>query len=63
MVQIDTEQILSIEETTVTVRAYRHRTTIPAKVFKFLDLEQGDMLRWVALKDGTIFITKVPETV
>jgi bifunctional DNA-binding transcriptional regulator/antitoxin component of YhaV-PrlF toxin-antitoxin module len=54
------DDIVSIEETTVTVRAYRHRTTIPSKIFRLLDLKQGDSLRWVALQDGTIFIRKVP---
>jgi bifunctional DNA-binding transcriptional regulator/antitoxin component of YhaV-PrlF toxin-antitoxin module len=53
------DDIRYIEETTVTVRSYRHRTTVPSKIFKFLDLKQGDSLRWIALKDGSIYITKV----
>jgi len=56
---LNSEDIVSIEETKVTVRSYRHRTTIPSKIFKYLDLKQGDLLRWVALKDGTVFIRKV----
>lgn len=59
--QFSSDDIVSIEETTVTVRGYRHRTTIPAKIFRLLDLRQGDSLRWVALRDGTIFIRKVPD--
>jgi bifunctional DNA-binding transcriptional regulator/antitoxin component of YhaV-PrlF toxin-antitoxin module len=54
------EDIICIEETMVTVRSYRHRTTIPSKIFKYLDLKQGDSLRWVALRDGTVFIRKIP---
>jgi hypothetical protein len=27
-------------------------------VFKFLELGDGDVLRWVATKDGTVFINK-----
>ncbi|WP_048110755.1 AbrB/MazE/SpoVT family DNA-binding domain-containing protein [Methanoregula formicica] len=54
------DEIVCIEETSITVRSYRHRTTVPSKVFKFLDLKQGDTLRWIALKDGTVYIRKVP---
>jgi bifunctional DNA-binding transcriptional regulator/antitoxin component of YhaV-PrlF toxin-antitoxin module len=57
---ISSDDIICIEETTVTVRSYRHRTTVPSKIFKLLDLKQGDSLRWIALKDGTVFIKKVP---
>jgi bifunctional DNA-binding transcriptional regulator/antitoxin component of YhaV-PrlF toxin-antitoxin module len=47
-----------MEETHITVRGYRRRTTIPSCVFKFLELGDGDVLRWVATKDGTVFINK-----
>jgi bifunctional DNA-binding transcriptional regulator/antitoxin component of YhaV-PrlF toxin-antitoxin module len=53
------EDVLSIEETRVTVRKYRHRTTVPAKIFKLLKLKDGDVLRWIAMKDGKIFIKKI----
>lgn len=53
------EDVLSIEETRVTVRKYRHRTTVPAKIFKLLKLQDGDVLRWIAMKDGKIFIEKI----
>jgi bifunctional DNA-binding transcriptional regulator/antitoxin component of YhaV-PrlF toxin-antitoxin module len=56
---INSDDIRYIEETTVTVRSYRHRTTVPSKIFKYLELKQGDSLRWIALKNGTIFIKKV----
>jgi bifunctional DNA-binding transcriptional regulator/antitoxin component of YhaV-PrlF toxin-antitoxin module len=52
------EDVLYVEETTVTVRKYRHRTTVPAKIFKLLKLEDGDVLRWIAMKDGKILIEK-----
>jgi bifunctional DNA-binding transcriptional regulator/antitoxin component of YhaV-PrlF toxin-antitoxin module len=61
MGKLDTDDIICIEETTVTVRSYRHRTTVPSKIFRLLDIRQGDSLRWIALKDGTVFIRKVPE--
>lgn len=52
------ENILAIEETKVTVRKYRHRTTVPTKIFKLLELKDGDTLRWIAMKDGRILIEK-----
>jgi len=52
------EDVLYVEETKVTVRKYRHRTTVPAKIFKLLKLKDGDSLRWIAMKDGKIFIEK-----
>lgn len=60
MEDLISDDIVCIEETSITVRSYRHRTTVPSKVFKFLDLKQGDTLRWIALKDGTVYIRKVP---
>lgn len=56
---IDVENVYVIEESSVTARGYRHRTTIPSKVFHFLDLKDKDRLRWIILKDGTLMIRKV----
>jgi len=53
------DDVLSIEETKVTVRQYRHRTTVPASIFKMLKLKDGDVLRWIAMKDGKIFIERI----
>ncbi len=61
MENLISDDVAYIEETRVTVRSYRHRTTVPSKIFKFLDLKQGDTLRWIALKDGTVFIRKVEQ--
>jgi len=52
------EDVLYIEETKITVRKYRHRTTVPSKIFKLLNLEDGDYLRWIAFKDGRILVKK-----
>jgi len=56
---IDSNDIVCIEETAVTVRSYRRRTTVPSKIYKLLGIKGGDSLRWIALKDGTVYITKV----
>jgi hypothetical protein len=39
------EDALYIEETEVTVRKYRHRTTIPTKMSKFLKPKDVNSLR------------------
>jgi len=59
MGKIDFEEVLYIEETSITVRAYRRRTTVPSKIFKFMGLKEGDSLRWIATRDGAVFVTKV----
>jgi len=59
MAKFDLDEIVCMEETAITVRGYRRRTTIPSGIFKFMGLRQGDTLRWVATKDGTVFVTKV----
>ena len=58
MPSVNLDDVVCIEETHVTVRGYRRRTTVPSCVFKFLDIHEGDILRWVATKDGTVYITK-----
>ncbi len=56
---IDSNDIVCVEETAVTVRSYRRRTTVPSKIYNLLEIKPGDSLRWIALKDGTVYITKV----
>jgi len=58
MTKISLDDVLYIEETSITVRGYRRRTTVPSRIFRFMDLHEGDILRWVAMKDGTVVITK-----
>lgn len=53
------ENVAVMEETAITVRGYRRRTTIPHGIFKFLGLRHGDVIRWTAMNDGTVFITVV----
>jgi len=59
MPMVNLDDVICIEETHVTVRGYRRRTTVPSCVFKFLDIHEGDALKWVATRDGTVYITKV----
>ena len=57
------EVVLSIEETKVNIRQYRHRTTVPTKILKLWELKDGDALRWIALKNGKIFIEKIKKDI
>ena len=57
--KIETNEIVCIEETAITVRSYRRRTTVPSKIFHLLGLQAEDSLRWVGLRNGTVMITRV----
>ena len=59
MAHVDLNDIVCMEDTSITVREYRRRTTIPSGIFKFLDLQNGDTIRWVATKDGKVFVFKL----
>ena len=56
--EIELDEVKSIHETTLTIRGSRRRTTVPSEIVEFMKLENRDKIRWVALKNGTIFVTK-----
>jgi bifunctional DNA-binding transcriptional regulator/antitoxin component of YhaV-PrlF toxin-antitoxin module len=59
MPKIDTDDIVAMEDTHITVRGYRRRTTIPSGIFRFMELKDGDVIRWIATKDGNVFVSKL----
>ena len=59
MPKIDTDDIVAMEDTHITVRGYRRRTTIPSGIFRFLELGDGDVIRWIATKDGAVYVSKL----
>ena len=59
MPQINTDEIVAMEDTHITVRGYRRRTTIPSGIFRFMELEDGDVIRWIATKDGVVYVSKL----
>ncbi len=59
MPKIDTDDIVAMEDTHITVRGYRRRTTIPSGIFRFLELGDGDVIRWIATKEGTVYVSKL----
>jgi len=52
------EEIIIVEESSVTAKGYRHRTTIPGRVFRFLNLKDKDKLRWIVSSDGIVVVKK-----
>jgi len=58
---LDLDKVANITETTVTIRGPRRRTTVPAEIARLLGLENGDRLRWIAMKDKSILIFKVED--
>lgn len=52
------DSIDEIDESAITVRGYRRRTTVPSKIFNKMNLKDKDVLRWILMKDGTILIKK-----
>ncbi len=56
--RISLDDVILIEESTITVRGYRRRITIPSGIFKNLKLKDKDTLRWVLLKNNKIIIQK-----
>jgi hypothetical protein len=59
MPKVDADDIIAMEDTHITVRGYRRRTTIPSGIFRFLELSDGDVIRWIATKDGTVYVSKI----
>jgi bifunctional DNA-binding transcriptional regulator/antitoxin component of YhaV-PrlF toxin-antitoxin module len=59
LMKVELEDVKCITETALTIRGSRRRMTVPSEVVEILELKNGDRLRWVVFKDGTIQINKV----
>ena len=57
--QVDMDNVEYISETALTIRGARRRTTIPKTIVDRLALEDGDKIRWMLFKDGTILVSKI----
>ena len=57
--KVDMDEVVYITETKLTIRGTRRRTTTPKPIVDALDLKNGDKVRWILFKDGSIIITKV----
>jgi bifunctional DNA-binding transcriptional regulator/antitoxin component of YhaV-PrlF toxin-antitoxin module len=56
--KVDLENVKCIRETAITIRGSRRRVTVPSEVIELFNLKDGDKLKWVVLKNHTIFMTK-----
>ena len=59
--KIELDNVKCVKETAITIRGSRRRITVPSEVVEILKLSNGDKLRWVVLKNGTITLHKVKE--
>jgi hypothetical protein len=57
--KVDMEEVYFISETGMTIRGSRRRTTVPKRIVDQLHLANGDKIRWILFRDGSILITKV----
>jgi hypothetical protein len=56
LMKLDLKDIVHAQETALTIRGSRRRTTVPGEIVKYLGLEDGERVRWVLLKDGTLLV-------
>lgn len=57
--KVDLDDVKCITETALTMKGSRRRMTVPSEVVDMLKLKDGDKLRWILFKDGTIHLQKV----
>jgi len=57
--KINMDDVDYITETSVTIRGSRRRTTVPKYIVDKLDIKDGDKMRWLLFKDGTVMIVKI----
>jgi hypothetical protein len=57
--QVNMDDVDFITETTLTIRGTRRRTTVPKDIVDRVKLTNGDKIRWIYFKDGSILIMKV----
>ena len=57
--KVELEDVRCITETALTIRGSRRRVTVPSEVTEILKLKNGDKLRWIVFKNGTIYVNKV----
>ncbi|MEM2934837.1 MAG: AbrB/MazE/SpoVT family DNA-binding domain-containing protein [Candidatus Thermoplasmatota archaeon] len=57
--KIDMKDVEYVTETSVTIRGSRRRTTLPKHIVEKIGIKDGDKIRWILFKDGTIYVMKV----
>jgi len=54
--KLELDDIVHIQETALTIRGARRRTTVPGEIVRYLGLSDGQRIRWVLLRDGTLLV-------
>ena len=57
--QLNLDDVIHISETSLTIRGSRRRTIVPVEVVDHLSLKDGDKIRWILMKDGSLSVTPV----
>jgi len=57
--KVDLEEIICIKDTSLTIRGSRRRITVPSEVVELLNLKDGNKIRWIVFKNGSVSISKV----
>ncbi|MEM2869274.1 MAG: AbrB/MazE/SpoVT family DNA-binding domain-containing protein [Thermoplasmata archaeon] len=52
-----------VQDTKLTIRGSRRRTTIPKAIVERLGLSNGSSIRWVLFRDGKIIVLPVSVTI
>jgi len=58
LMKIKFSDVICTDESSITVRNYRRRTTVPSRAFEYLKLKDKDKLRWIVLKNGMVVVEK-----
>jgi len=58
MKNIKLGDIKFVNDATITIRGYRRRTTVPKQILEHLNLKDGDAIRWIIMKNGTVLVMK-----
>jgi len=54
--KIDLNEVEFITETAITIRGSRRRTTVPSRIVEYFQLRDGDILRWILFRDGSLMV-------
>lgn len=60
--KVELDNVVCLQDTAITIKGARRRITVPAEIVKFMELEDKDKIRWLALKDGTVLLEKVNQS-
>lgn len=60
--KIELDDVVCLQDTAITIKGARRRITVPAEIVEFMELEDKDKIRWLALEDGTVLLEKVNQS-